>query len=1785
MVSTTMWLHVQFLSNRYNNFYPLVDYFKMSPHQWNSLITFIIILFPVYMHISFASDGLVYIRTSAESPCPAADPCITLSQLATNLTEYLSDNMTLIFLQGNHSLDRKLQFVNITTITVKVTEFSHTHSASENVRIVCGLKYASFIFNEVEFVSINNLNFMGCSHKFESVGVLMIENASFQGNNYTGSAVEMIHTMSACIQQSFFTFNTNGNYLGPIGIFVYENSHYPDNLHNTTTYANVGGAVIVAQSELKIIDSVFENNSAMVGGAIFSWQNSNITILNSSFSGNLARLNGSACFGGAIHFESDNYNRTGPTAKDEIILSIYNTTFVRNIACHQGGAISGFYSHISMKGCNGFQNMALYGGVIGAIKTVINIEDDCHFEQNVAAFSGGGGVMAAFYETILKIKNGTFMLNTADYGGVIAADLGSSCMIFNSVFDSNSANTAGGAIYMLRSGIMNINSSEFFYNTADLGGAIAVGGSVVNIYHSQFYSNNGFSEGGVMIMLPLSQFFSQCCQFANNSAPSGGVLSLEVVRNVILLDNHFRSNTAIQYGGVVVLKRQSNLVIQRCQFIGNKADQGGVLHAQLGPKVTVKESNFSNTTSEVLLSLGYGIMTIERCTFVDNIVPVGGVVSSNINSTVYINDSHFQNNLGLNNGSTLYTGHGSSMVVSHCSFRNNRCLISGSAMILERFSHAIISDSNFTGNLAQRGGGVIHVYISSDLTLQNIRASNNTAVVGGVLFLETQSTARIKDSSFIDNNATMGGAIMIFNSISINISNCVFSQNCADKGTFYFVGVRNVSADNIILSNNSGSIYMYNSVVNFTGKVSIIDNSSPHSIEAGGITALQSNVFFDNGTFQLLQNNAEKGGAIHAMESTIYISNGDTIIGNNKAWNSGGGLYLYRSEINCNSYCALRITNNTAFLKGGGVYTMGSSIKVYFGRELHSPRGKIYISENKAGLGGGVCLEGNAKLSIFKYGLSLGKTVFLGYGFYFMANIADYGGAVYIADETNVETCDSNYHTATTFNNGNASECSIQVISLEASSSYTAVSDLRSIIFQENSAQRNGATIFGGLFDRCIPSPFAEIFYKSNMTLPDNGAIDGVTYIQYFSNICLDKISSKPVRLCFCHNGQHNCSYQHPDVEVKKGETFTVTLVAVDQVNHTVPNVSIHSYLLSPESSLVEGQYQMTSEYCTDLLFSITSSSTYEQLIVYGDGPCKDAYVSQSRINVQFTTCTCPIGFQENFIYHDNCVCECNAKLFPEYISDCNIQSKTVLRRPKCWISYFDDTDNNSFISGYLTYSYCPFDYCVPSEIELNLNIANGVDTQCAHNRQGLLCGACKSGFSLSLGSSHCLICTNWSSNFSITISIAFLAGIGTVALILVLNLTVASGTIGGIVFYANIVNAGSNAFLAFATPNVITVVISWLNLDIGIDTCFYNGMDAYQKAWIELLFPTYLILLVVLLIIVSEHSTKFAVLIGRKNPVATLATLILLSYTKFLRTIITSLSFAILYYPNHSNECLWLPDATVKYLRGKHVVLFLAAVLILLAGALYTSVLFAWQWLLRHQNMKLFKWTQNHKLYHFIETYNAPYAFNHRYWTGLLLLVRTILYIITSVNVSNDPAINLLAVGVIISTLLLLKICLKVYKNKWNDYLETACFFNITLFSFVSLYFLESEGNQTIIAYISGSFTLTLLLVVFVYHTYKEIILKLRNKLCKRADRPILSPHQIDQPYMYASRATEADDDDEMTTSVAPTSSVIDAPPQERPLMDVLKSEKLQKERSNVDDLSQDSESDTDEQQPLIQQ
>ena len=725
----------------------------------------------------------------------------------------------------------------------------------------------------------------------------------------------------------------------------------------------------------------------------------------------------------------------------------------------------------------------------------------------------------------------------------------------------------------------------------------------------------------------------------------------------------------------------------------------------------------------------------------------------------------------------------------------------------------------------------------------------------------------------------------------------------------------------------------------------------------------------------------------------------------------------------------------------------------------------------------------NAKMYILREVSEFLETT--AYTLRFLNNTAEYGGALFVADGTNSGTCASEsyrIHSAT-------NECFLQTLRVSTIQNKPKDCCLQNIYFRENNAGVSGQVLYGGLLDRCTVSPFGEIITDIT-TFPD-----GFQYLKVFSNISQfdTLISSDPVRVCFCQNRHPDCEYQPSPIQVRKGEAFNLTLVAVDQGNNTIDNTTIHT---TTGGGLGEGQQiQRTRDGCTNLTFNVLSQSDNETLKIYAEGPCKDAKLSKRVVSIEFSPCSCPIGFQPKKETENQCECMCDSKLIP-YTKDCNPQNETLRREGNVWISFIKSSTND-----YLVYPHCPLDYCKPSSssVFINLNLPNGADAQCTDHRTGILCGMCEFGFSLSLGSSNCIQCPSyWPAMFVVLTLAAVVSGMLLVTFILLLDLTVAIGSLNGVIFYVNIVWANKSIFLPKATSNFAYVFVAWLNLEAGFDVCLYQGMTAYWKTLLQLIFPTYVISLVIMVVVISDHSSRFTKLIGKRHPVPTLATLILLSYAKLLHSVITILSYAALNYPGDSGpqkRLLWQPDASVRYLNGGHIVLFLIAIAILIVSVVYTLILFSWQWLLCLSEMKLFKWVRYQKLSLFVETYLIPYTPKNRYWTGLLLISRIVLYVAAAANVSGDPKVNLLSIGIVIGSILLLKeiigIRYRLYRQWLIEVIEIICHFNLMIFCIATFFTLEDENAKASVANISISITFLLFLGILLYHIYSELIIK----------------------------------------------------------------------------------------------
>ena len=617
--------------------------------------------------------------------------------------------------------------------------------------------------------------------------------------------------------------------------------------------------------------------------------------------------------------------------------------------------------------------------------------------------------------------------------------------------------------------------------------------------------------------------------------------------------------------------------------------------------------------------------------------------------------------------------------------------------------------------------------------------------------------------------------------------------------------------------------------------------------------------------------------------------------------------------------------------------------------------------------------------------------------------------------------------------------------------------------------------LYGGAIDNCKLTHGLESHSSGEV-------FDMIVYSNDTDYNTTSNISSDPLQICLCENNLPDCSEEFPR-KVYPGETFQVSVVAVGQRHGTVPSgvVSIIDQGSNP-GHLPDSQHlQTANNTCTKLNYTVLSLSQHVDIELHpDDSPCSVVFAADTNtlyISVSLNQ-TCPPGFNLS-LSEKSCVCE---PRLAQYTGKhkCTITNGvgniTRDSGQQFWVGYDDQSH------GLILNPLCPFDYCVSQTVIFSLN---NTDIQCAQYRSDLLCGACKKGYSLVLGTSHCKQCTN--SHLALLIPFAVM-GVALVFLLLICKLTVATGTLSGLVFYANIVGANRTIFLPVESTNGFSVFIAWLNLDFGIETCFYDGMDAYSKTWLQFVFPVYIWLLVGLMVLVSHFSHRFANLLGN-NPVSVLATLILLSYAKILRTLIGVFYITYLEYPTY-NRMVWLYDANIDYLSGKYIPLFVVAVLVFLFLFLpYTLLLLFGQWLQAISHLRLFSWVNSARLKPFMDSYHAPYKAKHRYWPGLLLVLRFVLLLVFALNPQQDPSVNLLVILLGTGLLQLWAwVSGGVYRNWCLDALEGSFALNLITLAAATSYVNPSTGNQLAVGYTSVSIALATFIVILAYHIFQQL-------------------------------------------------------------------------------------------------
>lgn len=669
--------------------------------------------------------------------------------------------------------------------------------------------------------------------------------------------------------------------------------------------------------------------------------------------------------------------------------------------------------------------------------------------------------------------------------------------------------------------------------------------------------------------------------------------------------------------------------------------------------------------------------------------------------------------------------------------------------------------------------------------------------------------------------------------------------------------------------------------------------------------------------------------------------------------------------------------------------------------------------------------------------------------------------------------------------------CAIQIINSENTS----------ISFVNNNAQRAGSSIYAVPLMTCMqngtlwdhnPEGLLEYYnhFLSFTSPPNSTILDMSTIAPYVTQE--DRYASyhiypgQEIKLCLYAYAYHNGSVH--------------TVVLVDLKCYTIDDEYCPIWVDRKDSEKILQEHRQVQ--CTNISFVVRtrndSQPTDGILYLSANGGLPNVaamYSNEYNVGSRITISPCPLGFVLNSVT-GSCICSPSfyelAKAQPTIIGavDCNLTTQTISRAvaTNSWAGIATEGATEVSVSMSCPITYCNSDKSLAyfytnftSSFNENFILTDSQKSihypLCLHNRGGIMCGQCRelNGHKLSavFGSNQCKQCSNW---WLFTILVYAFAGPLLILILFALKLTLTSGTINGIIFYAQAANCGLlDIFDTYCSDSTVEslskfsqVFVSLLNTNMVFGLCFYDGMTEVWKAGLGLIFPLYLLAIIGFIVILCRFSVRIANKIARSS-VQVLVTVLYLSFSRLILQLINVFSSATI-YKGSSTRNVWLFDGSIDYWSTPHCILIVITLVVVL------SLLLPYMGLLIFAKpLRPFSCTNNY-LRPFLEAIHAPYKEGKQYWFTLRLVLVCAMFMVYAFY----RATNVFMTYVIINPTLLLFMIAQTYakpfKSMTINVLDTWLTINFIVFNLTSWYFYIR--NQTIAM---KSFTIASVMLTFV--------------------------------------------------------------------------------------------------------
>ena len=1154
-----------------------------------------------------------------------------------------------------------------------------------------------------------------------------------------------------------------------------------------------------------------------------------------------------------------------------------------------------------------------------------------------------------------------------------------------------------------------------------------------------------------------------------------------------------------------------NLTLQKLSFQGCGAFLRDLDESILSSiNSTTSPVYFTEYHSSLLLFLHIETLLIKEVNMLSNygfsilaISPSDTTIGNvNVTSTKSI-DFYQQTNMSLGNGILL-------LFTDENNVKNLR-------------KNVLINEARFVYNIDYINSVKCLSYLDN-LVLQETITSIPIVNAAGLTILYTQQNfsvnVEISSTMFYHNIGSFTGAVLVLHFHSVTnsrtiINNSSFIENynilsCHGASLSLFMMFNKIHDTHL---SNMYPLIVSNSVFKFkkpktiivykanAGAVSVVIQNSPQNKDFD-VTVTFSNVNFSGNVIETT------GACLHANT----YSNKDSGL---------KPLIIVLEDVM--AYNNTQNGSSTSISKAG-MFTMDNIKALHitgFNSHYYDNSGSVFeVIDTNIIFDGNMLFEGNRgeRGAVFKlYGSS---TFHLNNGLRatFINNIAHTkGGAIYAQDDI--------YKTI--------KQCTFQM-----SSHFQNMTVLNiSMIFINNTAGLSGSSIFSTNLYNCYMNEFYytghhnekhyyDTIFHFNSLKPSPLSISTLS-----NNRCI--CSNDPTK---CINDSNNEVVFHNIISVYPGQTLHIPMAAKDVVgNNVYTTVSLAlartrdnsgTMSLSPFSSWYisphdENQVLLESQQCTLVNFTLYkrdgNSKRINDAVLVISSPD-----DSSLLKIKLNLLDCPLGFELNT---DTSTCQCSAVINKlgmagNYQPTCLVVSDnsylqyplaTITRRDSAaWAGLMNITNgtNKTTVFGVaLTcHESCNFNQ------DYTMFLINGSDVLiadpnnylvnhlplCSPTKTGPLCSTCTTvngiKYSVVFGSSECKQCSNW---WLLTLILYAIAGPLLIYLLFALKLTLTTGTLNGIIFYAQAL--ATIDFKFFSSQHVATSMYSlpyafllMLNLDLGFPLCFYNGMTELWKAGLSLLFPLYLLTIVVVLIILSRYSLRLSDRIADSS-IQVLVTVVHLSFISMF-TAISNIVTPINIYTNDTNNPIlkvWYGDGTVEYGRGIHLILMILIIVVVIPVLLsYFTIIAAGRPLMRV-----------HKFREYIrpvyEAIHGPYEHNKEIFFTTRLLLLVFFYILYVMYRTKDIYKGYVIVIPVFAIYVIIEAFCRPFRKLWLKILDLFVMCNCVMVS-STLWYLVKVNKVSLVLTITTTIVFLTFVTVVISHILwiTGILKKIKPKL-----------------------------------------------------------------------------------------